>query len=140
MKDNTLKIFIDTNFILHAIDWNLNFTHILERNITKPYQIMIHPLVIEELDLLESQSSNSTKLLSKIKLARELILSNFMIYNKSIEGEGTDVSLLLAAEHEEGAVMTFDSNLRKRCKERGIPTITLTKRKEFISDGYLEVN
>lgn len=131
---NFLPIFIDTNVLLHAPEWKVRFISELDRIIPKHYKIFIHDRVFSELlDAYEQGGS----LGRKAKLAIDMS-PQFESYEDEEDYPGTDIAILSAAKKERGAVMTFDKRLKKRCKDEGIPVITIYGTRQLMVDGFIE--
>ncbi len=132
-KEKHLKIFIDTNVLLHAPEWKIRFLSELDRIIERKYAIYIHEKVFEE--LLEALDDKGA-LGKRAKLAIEMT-PQFESYEDDEDYPGTDIALLNAAKKEGGAVLTFDKGLKKRCKKEGIPVVTNQGMRQLMVDGYI---
>ncbi|RMG42464.1 MAG: hypothetical protein D6732_00925 [Methanobacteriota archaeon] len=128
-----LYIFIDTNVLMHAPEWKVRFVSELDRIIPYKYKIVIHERVFSE--LLDAYEQGGA-LGRRAKLAIDLS-PQFESYEDDQEYPGTDAALLEAAKKEGGAVLTFDKGLKKRCKEAGVPVITIHGSRQLMIDGYL---
>ncbi len=129
-----LPIFIDTNVLLHAPEWKVRFLSELDRIVGQSYVVYLHEMVFDEL-LAAHQEGGA--LGQRAKLALELS-NQFQGYEDPREYAGTDVALMASAKREGGAVLTFDKLLKKRCKNIGVPVITIKGTRQLMVDGFLE--
>jgi rRNA-processing protein FCF1 len=128
-----LKIFVDTNVLIHAHDWKIRITEAIDRLNLPKYQVLVHPLVFQE--ILEASNDKGTLRL-QAKLALQTI-DLFEYYEDKIEYKGTDTALLESALRENGAVLTFDKELMKRCKEKNVPVLYVKSHAKLILIGYI---
>ncbi|MFV2014254.1 MAG: PIN domain-containing protein [Candidatus Heimdallarchaeota archaeon] len=129
-----IPIFIDTNVLLHHFEFKINIEEAINRIVTKKYEIFVHRLV--EMEILES-------LIKKGKVARNAkvavqLMSRYKEYDDEVEYEGTDVALMQTAKKENGCVLTFDKDLKRRCLSRGIAVISLYKPGRLALTGQIE--
>ena len=131
-----IKIFIDTNVLIHCIEWKVSLDTQIEKFITKRYQILIHQLVLEEL-FEATEAPGKTKRLAKLALQ---LLDRYELYEDEREYAGTDIALLKTARREGGVVLTFDRILLHRCKEVDVPVLYIKGKGKLTLIGHPKVN
>ena len=65
-------------------------------------------------------------------------MSRYKEYDDQIEYPGTDTALIQAAEKGKGCVLTFDKDLKRRCKLQGVAVISLYKPGRLVLVGEIE--
>ncbi|MCE7736267.1 MAG: PIN domain-containing protein [Candidatus Heimdallarchaeota archaeon] len=133
-KRPRIPIFIDTNVLLHHFEFKINIEEAINRIITRKYEIFVHRLVEEE--ILEALKKKG-KVARNAKVAVQL-MSRYKEYDDQIEYPGTDIALMEAAEKEKGCVLTFDKDLKQRCKLQGVAVISLYKQGRLSLVGEIE--
>lgn len=129
-----IPIFIDTNVLLHHFEFKINIEEATNRVITRKYEIFVHRLV--EVEILEALSKKG-KIARNAKVAVQL-MSRYKEYDDQIEYPGTDIALIQAAEKEKGCVLTFDKDLKRRCKSQGVAVLSLYKPGRLSLVGEIE--
>lgn len=129
-----LKIFVDTNVLIHSTEWKVRVTESIDQMNIPKYELIIHPLVFHEL---MQASEEGGKLGKMAKLALHLA-SNYTFFEDDLEYAGTDVAILEAAAREQGVVLTFDKKLRERCQERDIPILYAKRHGGIQLIGYIK--
>ena len=127
------KIFVDTNVLIHHIDWKIRLHEQIESIILNNYHIFVHQLVQNE--LIETLKK-SKKLSNNAKIALKLI-ENYTMYHDPQSYPDTDTALLETTKREQGILLTFDKDLMSRCKKEAIPVLYSGKRKLSLI-GYIE--
>ncbi len=111
----------------HKVDIFREFDRIIDRK----YKLVIPEAVQEELKYLKENGTSSEKKAAKIGL--EL--------SKKIEKipseKSGDEEIIRLAKKMECAVATYDSNLRKRLRNMGVPVIFLRQRSHLCIDGKI---
>lgn len=128
-----LSIFIDTNVLIHSSEFKVNIQEQLLQIIFKKFQVVIHPLVFSEL-LEKAQNNTKTGKLAKLGLQLTYM---YETYEDTAEYPGTDIALLIAAKREHGAVLTFDKELKNRCKQANVPVIYLKRGGQLMVVGFI---
>lgn len=134
MKSSPQLIFIDTNVLYHAVDYNYNILEKIKEIINVKFDIVIHPKVEEEIiDALTTKG----KIAKQAKFAIQLI-ALFSRYNDYREYNGADTALLKAATREKGVIFTFDKELKERCVKNNIAVLTHYKIGRLQLIGYID--
>ncbi len=104
------QIILDTNIILHAIQFKIDLTGELNRILPFQYETCILDKTITELNFLEKKKDPKTKLLAKI--AKHLIKDYKIIVSPKIK---VDDSLVILA-NKDTIVATQDKEIKKQIK------------------------
>lgn len=104
------QIILDTNIILHAIQFKIDINKELNRILTFQYETCILDKTITELNFLEKKKDPKTKLLAKI--ARHLIKDYKVIKSPK---EKVDDSLVELA-NKDTIIATQDKEVKKQIK------------------------
>ena len=130
-----IPILIDTNFLVTALDFKINFTAAFSESLLFSYELVTIKEVIEELD----------RLLTKGKREVRIVLNFFEKNVKFIqtvrktEGNLVDDLILETALAIQGVVATNDRELRSRLKKLGIPRLIIRSKKRFLLEGSLSI-
>lgn len=104
------QIILDTNIILHAIQFKIDLNNELNRILPFQYETCILDKTIEELNFLEKKKDPKTKLLAKI--AKHLIKDYKIITSPKIK---VDDSLVALAD-KNTIIATQDKEIKKQIK------------------------
>ncbi|MFH1211653.1 MAG: PIN domain-containing protein [Candidatus Woesearchaeota archaeon] len=152
-KATTIKVILDTNFLLIPYQFHVDIFSEIERVVNFPYELCITEGTMAELEKLSQSSAQKERLAAKLGL--ELVKSRF-------ERPKNPLSRLLKAENafekqknlkivrgshlkhnddailetasSEDVVATQDKLLKQRLKEKKIRTITLKQKKYLAVD------
>lgn len=119
-------VILDTSAILmffeFSIDWEKELDILLGS-----YHLVIPTAVINELRILSKCSRRKKKAIAALKLIEK--------YNRIDEDiKSADEALVKIAEKTNGIVVTNDTNLRKKLKNRGCSVIFLRGKKKLVLD------
>ncbi|MHA2098023.1 MAG: PIN domain-containing protein [Candidatus Kariarchaeaceae archaeon] len=128
-----LPIFIDTNVLLHHFEYKLNIEDAIERIISKKFEIYVHPMV--EAEIIDALTKKG-KIARQAKVAMQLI-SRYYGYKDKKGYHGADIALIKSAEREGGCVLTFDKDLKHRCKAQNIPVISVYRQGRLALTGEI---
>jgi len=127
-----IKLFIDTNVLIHSSEWKVSIKEQITKFITVNYEIFIHQLVLEEL-FEATEARGKTKKLAKLAIQ----LSNqYHLYEDEREYAGTDIALLKTTKRENGILITFDRKLLHRCKDAGVPVLYIKGKGKLTLIGH----
>ncbi|MCH8905601.1 MAG: hypothetical protein IH840_00810 [Candidatus Heimdallarchaeota archaeon] len=129
-----LKIFVDTNVLLHARELRIVLEDSIGQIIDQDFELFLHPTVQNELI---QAAGIAGKMGRRAKLALELT-SQLLMYRDSQVYDGTDIAILESALRESGVVLTFDKKLRHRCVARGIAVVSNYKQSRLKLYGFLD--
>lgn len=130
----TIRIFIDTNVLLHSTEMRINIKSAVQRVINGKFEIVVHSLVEEELIAsLEQEGKLGRNATVAMRLTAE-----FSSYQDARPYSGTDQALFRSAKRDQGCVLTFDKELVERCNKLNIPVLTNFKMGRFHLVGHIE--
>ena len=133
MVNTTVKILLDTNFLMIPAQFRVDIFNELERICDFPYTICTLTSIKDELKKIIQEQKKKYREAAKIALE--------LIENKKIEvlepiSEGfVDDQVLEIAESEGMCVATLDKELKKRIREKGLPLVSLRGKKYLKIEG-----
>ncbi|MEL9969409.1 MAG: twitching motility protein PilT [Metallosphaera sp.] len=125
-SSDRIGVLVDTNILMSVYDKVDPFDLILEKFSYKP-RFYIHKLVLKELDILFHKYNKSTKITSKLSLARKY-LEVYRTWWEEVDMHSdlpTDDALLETAKDLGLIIFTNDECLRKRAKMNNVEIISL---------------
>ncbi|QKQ99805.1 PIN domain-containing protein [Metallosphaera tengchongensis] len=124
----TLGVLVDTNVLIYVYDKADPFNNVIDFFDYKP-NFYIHRLVLQELEILENKYKNSTKMQSRISLARKYLdtYKAWWIVIDSFSELPTDDALLKTAKEYNLFLFTNDELLRQRATKSHVRVIFLGK-------------
>jgi hypothetical protein len=109
-------------FFEFSVDWEKELDRLLDG-----YHLVVPTAVLQELQILATRHSGQKKAAAALKLIAQ--------YDTIDQDANTaDEALLKIAEKTHGIVVTNDTDLRKRLKNRGFPVIFLRGKKKLVLD------
>ena len=128
------KVIFDANFFFIPLQFKIDVFDEIEALIGR-FEPIVLSTTLEELKKLSRVKSEkiSRQALSALKLAKKCKI----IEVNRRSGESYDDVILRLAKKYNSAVATNDSELRKKLREAGIPTIFLRQRAYLQIEGYL---
>lgn len=121
------QIILDTNIILHAIQFKIDLTGELNRILPFQYETCILDKTIVELNFLEKKKDPKTKLLAKI--AKHLIKDYKIIQSPKVKVDDS----LVALANKDTIVATQDKEIKKQIKT---PIIIIRQRTHLELRNY----
>jgi rRNA-processing protein FCF1 len=127
----TASVLIDTNFLFIPARFGVDIFEGIEGLLEVPARLIVTTSVIEELRGLglDEKPSRSRE------AAFALTLSGRCEVLPLAPGETVDDSLVRVAKENGFYVATADAQLRRRCREEGVPVIFLRQRSHLALDG-----
>jgi len=113
-------VLLDTNAIMMMFEFHVNIDDELTR-LLGSYRLFVPERVLKELKTLSSLGKGKQRRLAKASLQ---LASIYEIYTGFSDLDGDD-AVIAAAEESSGIVVTNDRELRKRLREKHIPSIFL---------------
>ncbi|HEC95002.1 MAG TPA: hypothetical protein ENI45_03445 [Thermoplasmatales archaeon] len=126
-------VIIDTNMLLTLFEQTFDLEGAILRTVGR-YEIIIPKAVVQELKVLSTAGKGATKRWAKAALTY-IKKKGFRIEDE--DNEEVDNSLITLAKKLNGVVATNDKELKKRLREKGIPTLFLRERKRLMLLGSL---
>lgn len=123
MNSPSLKLFIDTNVLMHLVDYKFNLHENIQELVNRKFEIVIHPMVEDEVI---GKLKESGKIKRQAKFALKL-MRTMTSHDDEEEYTGTDTAILTIAIETSSVVLTFDKQLKDRCRKNGVSVITLGK-------------
>ena len=119
-------VILDSSAILmffeFSIDWEKELGKLLGG-----YHLVVPTAVVQELQILATRNAGQKKAAAALKLIAK--------YDTiAQEADTADEALMKIAEKTQGIVVTNDTELRERLKNRGFPVIFLRGKKKLILD------
>ncbi|HUY00844.1 MAG TPA: hypothetical protein VMV49_14880 [Candidatus Deferrimicrobium sp.] len=132
----SLKILLDTNFLLIPAQFGIDIFQELDRIISKQFELIIIPDIIEELKKI---SKGSIKRQKETNIALELSKRCKLIELNSTNHafQTVDDHIIRSAVKNRWIVATNDRNLRKKLRAHQIPVIILRKKSYLFIDGEI---
>jgi uncharacterized protein len=116
-------VILDSSAILMFFEFSVDWEKDLDR-LLDGYHVVVPTAVVQELQILSMRSAGKKKAAAALKLIAK--------YDTIDEKADTvDESLMKIAEKTHGIVVTNDTELRKRLKNRGFPVIFLRGKKRL---------
>lgn len=128
------RVVFDANFLLTPFQLKVDIFGGIESLIGR-FEPIILSTTIEELKRLSMRGSEKTRRYAQSAL--ELAKRCKVIEVRAEPGESYDDIIVRIAKEERLIVATNDSNLRRRLRESGVPTIFLRQRAHLQVDGYV---
>jgi rRNA-processing protein FCF1 len=127
---------LDTNFLLIPAQFRIDIYQEIDRIITRKYDLIIIPQIIEELKELAKESKKHE---SEVRIAFELAKKcQILEPSPTIQGiEEVDEIILQSAINHRWIVATNDAALRKKLRSHQLPTITLRNKAYLVLEGDL---
>ncbi|BBL48437.1 MAG: PIN domain-containing protein [Metallosphaera sp.] len=129
----SVGILVDTNILMYVYDKVDPFNRIIEYFEYKPI-FYIHKLVLQELDILSRKYKNSTKMESRISLARQY-LEVYRSWWKLVDIHSnlpTDEALIATARDLGLILFTNDEELRRKALEHNVEIIFMGRQGKII--------
>ncbi len=129
----SVGILVDTNILMYVYDNVDPFNRIIEYFEYKPI-FYIHKLVLQELDILSRKYKNSTKMESRISLARQY-LEVYRSWWKLVDIHSnlpTDEALIATARDLGLILFTNDEELRRKALEHNVEIIFMGRQGKII--------
>jgi rRNA-processing protein FCF1 len=119
-------VILDSSAILMFFEFSVD----LEKELTSligAYRLVVPTVVVKELQILAMRTRGQKKAAAALKLIEKY---------DTIDGDAgsADEALITIAEKTQGIVVTNDTELRKRLKNRGFPVIFLRGKKKLVLD------
>ncbi|AWS00623.1 PIN domain-containing protein [Metallosphaera hakonensis] len=133
----SIGVLIDTNILLYVYDKADPFNAILDKFEYKP-RFYIHKLVLNELDMLQSKYKKSTKIQSKVNVAKEY-LEVFRGWWELIDLYSdlpTDDALIATSKTMGLILFTNDEELRHRALKENIEIIFMGRGGKIIKSFH----
>jgi len=119
-------VILDSSAILMFFEFSIDWKKELDR-LLDGYRLVVPTAVIQELQILATRDSGQKKAAAALKLIAQ--------YDTiAQEADTADEALMKIAEKTRGIVVTNDTELRKRLKNRGFPVIFLRGKKKLVLD------
>jgi hypothetical protein len=119
-------VILDSSAILMFFEFSVDWEKELDR-LLDGYHLVVPTAVLQELQILATRHSGQKKAAAALKLIAQ--------YDTIDQDANTaDEALLKIAEKTHGIVVTNDTDLRKRLKNRGFPVIFLRGKKKLVLD------
>jgi len=119
-------VILDSSAILMFFEFSVDWEKDLDR-LLDGYHVVVPTAVVQELQILTTRSTGKKKAAAALKL----IAKYDTIDQKA---DTADEALMKIAEKTQGIVVTNDTELRKRLKNRGFPVIFLRGKKRLFLD------
>jgi len=119
-------VILDSSAILMFFEFSLDWKKELDR-LLDGYHLVVPTAVVQELQILAARDSGQKKAAAALKL-----IAQYDTIDQ--EADTVDEALLKIAEKTHGIVVTNDTDLRKRLKNRGFPAIFLRGKKKLVLD------
>ena len=120
-------VILDSSAILMFFEFSVDWEKELDR-LLGGYHLVIPTAVVQELQILATRGTIGKK---KAAAALKLIEKYDTIDQ---EADTVDETLMIIADKTQGIVVTNDTELRKRLKNRGFPVIFLRGKKKLALD------
>ena len=130
----SLKILLDTNFLLIPAQFGIDIFQELDRIISRKFELLIFQGIIDELNELSQESIKRQK---EVNISLELIKQcTFLdLSSQNITSTNVDDILFQLAIENGWVVATNDRELRKRLRAQQIPVILLRKKAHLTIEG-----
>lgn len=135
LEELTLKILLDTNFLLIPSQFNLDIFEELSNLLNQQFDPVL--LSITQQELLTMARKGAPKMRRQASLALRLAQKCRIVENKHGKEEPHDDVLVRTAERWKCAVATNDRALRRKLRSKKIPVIFLRAKTRLALDGLL---
>ena len=130
----TLKVLLDTNFLLIPAQFGIDIFQELERIVSRKFELIILTEIIEELKNFSKKSIKRQKEAQiALDLAKRCKLIDSNYNNMSLKN--VDDIIFHSALTYGWIVATNDRKLRKKLRDHQIPVITLRKKAFLVIEG-----
>jgi len=135
LKELTLKIILDSNFLLIPSQFQIDIFEELSNLLNQQFDPVL--LSVTQQELLTMAKKGSPKMRKQASLALQLAKKCRVVQVWQGEDESTDDVIVRIAQEWKCPVATNDRMLRKRLRSKGIPVIFLREKARFALEGAL---
>jgi rRNA-processing protein FCF1 len=119
-------VILDSSAILMFFEFSVDWKKELDR-LLDGYHLVVPTAVVQELQILTTRNAGQKKAAAALKL-----IAKYDTIDQ--EADTADEALMKIAEKTQGIVVTNDTELRERLKNRGFPVIFLRGKKKLVLD------
>lgn len=121
-----LNVVLDTNFMVHALDFGVDFFSEFQRLMDVNYRVSVLDKSIDELEKLINEGKFSERKASKLALG---LIKTKDIKIISTHGKKPVDDLLVSLDPKDNVVATQDRELKSRLKKKGFRVLTMRQKK-----------